>query len=313
MSIHGLAANIGGYDTGAPTNTWDGSLTVTSGQGTAEFVTGTPINETVTGYSISGITIDGAHAYVELASGDNSNSALTTLAVNHGALNLMDGAAVNTSGPFTNSGYVEIDSQASGGSSLAVGGAYTQTGPTTDVDGTLISPNTDVNGTLISPNVNIEGGTLSGTGTVQGAVTIASGATLSPGDAPGTLSVLGSLDLAGTLDESIDSGSSFDVTDISGQLTLGPGSVLDVLLYPGYEPSLGTSFVIMDFGSLAPGSQFGSISDRLFGASEEWKLTYNSTDIVLTLSTTPEPASFLLFGTGLLFVFGYGLRRKKLA
>ena len=101
------------------------------------------------------------------------------------------------------------------GSSFTTAHQYTQTGGTTQVDGTL---------TATGGQVNINGGTLSGTGTVDppsAGVFINIGGTLSPGDpgSTGTINIGGNLSIAGTLDELIGGtpgSGKFDVTDISG-------------------------------------------------------------------------------------------------
>lgn len=172
---------------------------------------------------------------------------------------------------------------------------------------------TDVNGTLLSPIVSINGGRLIGTGVIAGGTpvapaltTVTVAGTLSPGDAgPGTLTVLGSLDLTGTLDEGI-SFSSFGVTDIVGGLTLGPNSVLDILMPPGFAVPVGTVLDIMNFASLS--GNFGSISGLKFNSSEFWTVAYDTNDITLTAST-PKVPSIVLLGTGLLVL----LRRRLLA
>ncbi|MGC8494917.1 MAG: beta strand repeat-containing protein, partial [Syntrophobacteraceae bacterium] len=116
MSVGGLADS-----NGTATSTWEGNLNVTSGQGKAAFVTGGAAIDTID--TSSGITVNGSSAYVELASGDNSNSALTTLATNNGSLTLQNGASVSTTNGLTSSGSVYVDS-----SNLAVGGTLANSG-----------------------------------------------------------------------------------------------------------------------------------------------------------------------------------------
>jgi hypothetical protein len=201
----------------------------------------------------------------------------------------------------TSSGFNNLGSTVSiaTGASVTVtgggyGGLYHQTAGTTDV-----------NGTLIAPQVEIDAGELSGTGSIKAPVTIGVDATLDPGQDPGHLHIDGSLEVAGALDETIGSTSSFSVTDITGELKLGSGSALSVLLSPNFAPAVGTTFTILDFSSLSPGSQFGSIVNQFFNDhSEKWSVAYNSTDIVLTAesstpSSAPEPGSLLLLCTGL--------------
>lgn len=207
-------------------------------------------------------------------------------------------------GGFNNAGDFSLGKNAS----LTVtgdgyGGIYKQTSGTTDVDGTLITP-----------AMRINGGLLSGTGVIKGAVSVDTNGTLSPGDAPGTIHIGGALDFSGTLEEAIDSSSNFDVTDIAGELTLGSDSVLAIMLGTGFNPPPGTAFTIMNFGSLASGSRFGSIENQFFNDdTEEWNIAYNPTDIVLTVESstsapTPEPESMLLVCTGAL---GISLLRRQ--
>jgi hypothetical protein len=80
-----------------------------------------------------------------------------------------------TPGTFCNAGTVDIQS----GAGFSTGsGDYSQVAGSTTVDGTLTAANVWVNG-----------GTVNGTGTIAGNVTNA--ATVTPGDAPGTLTIQG--------------------------------------------------------------------------------------------------------------------------
>jgi fibronectin-binding autotransporter adhesin len=120
MTVHGLEDTSGN-----PTSTWNGNLTVTSGQGTAALVTGTAITSIASG----SVSLDGPGAYVEKAAGDGSSTALTGLASNAGYLYLRDGASVATAATnLLNTGVIYVDDYGSSGSSLAVGGLLGNTG-----------------------------------------------------------------------------------------------------------------------------------------------------------------------------------------
>lgn len=221
------------------------------------------------------IILDGSVAGTAAIVDAAGRNALSALADNQGSFLVRNGgnADFTTSGNLLNSGNVDVGA----GTSLTMGtGAsrgFSQSAGVATVDGTLSGS-----------NVTINGGVLNGTGTVSGAVTVGAGGTIQGGDAPGTLTVNGSLTLLGTLSEQIDAAGSFGVIDLSGTpgtLTLGSSSTLGILLASGYVPAAGTSFTIANFNDLT--GTFGNIEDALFnGGTEQWNVSYNPGDIVLT-------------------------------
>jgi hypothetical protein len=158
----------------------------------------------------------------------------------------------------------------------------------------------------INGNINAAGGILSGTGTINGNVTM--GGTISPGDAPGTLTINGNCGQTGNgvFDEMLGSGSN-GLLDVNGVATLDPGAYLDVMVAKGFNP-LGDRFTIMDYDSLsgvfADGSTFSA-------DGYNWDLSYAPNDIVLTAVTaTPEPATLPLLALGILALCGYVWRKR---
>ena len=169
---------------------------------------------------------------------------------------------------------------------------YTQDGGSTIVDGKLtVLPLGDLAG---YGEVYIDDGMLSGTGTISGNVLM--GGILMPGDAPGTLTVLGDYEQtgAGIFDEII-SGKSQSFLDVSGIVTLDPGSLLEITLLNGYDP-LHQTFSIMDFASL--NGQFAN-GASFWDDGFLWDITYRQHEVEVTAVEAPEPSSLLLLFFGL--------------
>ena len=217
----------------------------------------------------------------------------TSTITNTGTLN--NTGSVNNSGIFTNSGAVKISSTGL----FTTSTNYTQTAGSTIVNGILTATG--------SALVDIERGALGGTGTING--NVAMGGTLTPGatGTPGTLVIFGNYEQLGngTLEELMGP-VSHSFLDVSGNVMLDPGSLLDITLLNGFDP-LNQTFSIMDFESrVGQFSNGPSFSDDGF----IWDITYRQHEIDVTaVQPTPEPSSLLLLFIGLAALAFYVPRR----
>ena len=184
---------------------------------------------------------------------------------------------------FTNTDNVEIFS----GSELKVrtsgSGNYIQTGGTTWLDD---------NAVLKAKNVYIQGGSVVGAGTLDTTDVIVTAGTVAPGLSTGLLTVDGNYSQSadGTLEIELGGlarGSEYDVLIVTGEASLA--GTLDVTLLPGFNPSVGASFDILDWGSLAGSSAFDPINLPELGSRFEWDTSELYTTGVLAVLYDPIP------------------------
>ena len=117
---------------------------------------------------------------------------------------------------------------------------------------------------------------------------------------------------SGTLGEIINSYSSYGTITVKGSALLG--GTLDILLKSGFNPTLGSTFIILfaNPGQLA--GSFDYIENATFNDGTEYLeplFYYDSGEVVLVAKPVAEPATLLVLIPGLLGA-GYRLRRKLL-
>ncbi len=248
------------------------------------------------------------------------------------------GSSATFTGTLTNSGQVDLEN----GSSLTVNGAATNSGilSTSGFSGT--GGNTMTFASLLTNTatgqINVNGPSdvlRASAGLVnQGLVTVKNGSTIDPPfvNNLGTINIDGTstfvvgtgtatgpgfIQLAnGTFGEMINSATAFGQLNVAGSASLN--GTLDILLKSGYNPAVGTSFTYL---LLNPGQLSGTyatiLNDIFNGGTEKWIVNYNDAGGFVSLtaaqnvSTTPEPGTFLLLGSGLLSI-AYGVRRRWL-
>lgn len=179
-----------------------------------------------------------------------------------GALNLVvvNGGTVTLTGTNTYTGFTEVD-----GGTLLINGANSGPGSVYVYDtGTLGGHGT------IAGNVYTFGGTITGdTATTVGTLTLQGSVNLATGEGAG-----------GTYLANL-SGSLSDLLAITGSLTLGSGTTLNIV---GGADGI-TTYILATFGSL------NSTFDTVMGLPGGYALVYNQTDIELV--PIPEPATWI--------------------
>jgi hypothetical protein len=205
---------------------------------------------------------------------------------NTGTFEMTGGTSDTVSVPFNNTG-----TMAANAVTLSFTGAYSQTAGNTILNGGSIQT-TSTNPLLI------QGGSLTGTGTVQGDVTN-TGGSVAPGSsvAAGALSFNGSglgvysQSATGAFNVKIGgtAGGQFDTLTTSGATTLG--GPLNVSLINSFSPAVGNTFTILTAASVT--GTFSSTNLPALTTGLGWQVTYNPTNVVLSVVTVSSPVANL--------------------
>jgi len=227
----------------------------------------------------SHLTLTGTTAQILNASTHANGLANFASNASTGTFSLQSGSALTTVGNFSNAGTFILGS----GTGFTVGGAglFTQTAGTTTDDGTL----TDSGG------LNLTGGSLFGKGVVVGSVTN-SGGVVNPGDSSTVTAILTDKGAyaqtsTGTLDISIG-GTTTGTFDQLNSTTASLNGTLNISLANGFVPAVGSTFKIMDFNSKS--GTFALVNGLSINSSEHFTITYQGSDVVLTVVSGPAPA-----------------------
>ena len=217
--------------TGAAPSTLYGNFDLAGNTGSAAVEFGSGSITAIGSSSVVGsVSLTGPNAYMEIGATNNESALASLNTIGYdGALFLYDGAALTTTGALTNDGgYLEVDLGGSGGSSVTIGGALTNT-DAGDVyvgsSGMTAAATLKVLGTL-----NNSGGTIDVTG---GGASGANALVNVTGAAPSTLE--GTYDLVGNQGSASVEFGSGSITTIgdgstnSGEVELsGPNAYMEI-------------------------------------------------------------------------------------
>ena len=299
-----------------------------------------------TGAGLRARTGGGGTSVITLNSGaDVSSSSAPAIVGNGSNSTLLVNAGANVTGDIQLGGGTD-DITFNGGTFSAVtsfdGGTGADSLTFTSVTGTVAgatvlnmenltvgsSGNISLSGTLNTDTVTVNsGGTLGGIATINADVTV-NGGTLSAGNSPGQLDIVGNLDLGAASTtlvelEGLTAGSQYDQIDVSGgTATLTAGATFDIDFFGIFTAGLGDIFDILvadDIVGIINTLNF-DFSGATLGAGLIWDTSIVTVDTREALRLTvleseadalPEPSALALLGTILFGLFGYSRARRR--
>ena len=274
----------------------------------------TTLNVIKNGYVCVGI--GGTGCSVASVTGASSSTSIKVNLTNEGTIDVGSGSdstgEMQVNGDIKNTGDIYVAGQLDNSGTVTQSGQAQITGKWDPTAFTQTGGSTELSGTLVSPTVDVQGGSLGGGGTIQG--DLVNNALVSPGGSS-TLTVDGNYIQGpdGTLLIDISSLTDFSSLDISGNAALGGTVQFDFL--NGYVPQANDTFAFLDAASVS-----GDFSSVDFAGIDCASCTagFNGTDFRFSLdtggmgptSTTPEPGALGLLVTGLL-ALAWARRRRR--
>ncbi|GGF59466.1 hypothetical protein [Alteromonas lipolytica] len=201
---------------------------------------------------------------------------------NDGTIRIEKGGFISSNGGIQNSGSILVEEGATL-FSYSKASNITSTGLIkidlgASLSGTLVSQNGGelrVNGIIESEEINIYGGLLSGSGVIDSNVNIFGGS-VSPGNSPGTLQILGNLTFGDNTELNIEISALeegfFDQLIISGNLFLGSEVLFNISLLDSFMLMEGDIFELLRIN----GEVFGDFSSIIWNISSDYTFDFQT-------------------------------------
>jgi autotransporter-associated beta strand protein len=222
-------------------------------------------------------------------------------------LNVTNTAPTTISGVVQNGGFQKFGT---GQLSLNSVTGNTYTGGTIVNAGNLNVNNTSGSGTGAGTVLVNAAGTLSGNFSISGS-TVVNG-TLSPGNSAGTANFGSSLSLgsAAVTNMELASASSFDRVNVADLLTLD--GTINIITIEGFIVQAGMTFDLFDWGSINA-TGFNPATDINFSMAQTAPgVTWDTSNFTIdgTITAGPEPSTYALLASGVVFAVGAYRRRR---
>lgn len=260
--------------------------------------------------STLGVTLISSGATLDLAGFTSGSESITLSGAGVGGQGVLinSGASASMAGPIT----LDADATIGGSGGITLDGT---------LNGGILTLTKIGTGTLAvnSPEaavgqILVNAGQLGGNGVIDGDVTVGSAGTLSAGNSPGHLTIVGDYVQNGTMlveINGINQGSDYDWLEVGGQATLA--GTINVEYLNGFTPSDGQYFDILTAAGGITNANLDGVTINFSGTSVNASIVQlgdgaEALRLSNALAAVPEPASFAL--ALLASVLGLGVFRR---